>query len=137
MALLQPNFEPSRKDLRWFAAIWWPALCVAVGITLQRKFHLPAAATVIWAVGAVLAILGLISPPMIRPVFIGLMRLTYPIGWCVSHTILAIMYFLVLTPIGNLVRLFHDPMERKFERATASYWVPRQTAERARYFRQL
>ena len=137
MPLLQPNFAPSRKDLRWFAALWWPLLAAALGFMLLRKFHQPAAAVVILALGAILALLGVVSPPIIRPVYIGLIRLTYPIGWCISHTVLAVMYYLVVTPIGSLVRRFHDPMERRFERAARSYWVPREASERARYFRQL
>ena len=137
MPLLQPNFDPSRKDLRWFAALWWPAICGLTGLMVFRKFHAPVPATWIWIGGGVLAVLGVIRPPAIRIIYMPLIRLTYPIGWCVSHVVLAALYFLVLTPAGFLVRLFHDPMERRFERESGSYWVARTESENSRYFRQL
>jgi hypothetical protein len=137
MPLLQPNFDPSPKDLRWFAGVWWPCLCGAFGLMCFRKFHLPVAATWLWLVGGLLAAAGLAAPKVIRPVYLGLIRITYPIGWCVSHVALAAMYFLVFTPIGFLVRILHDPMERKFDRAAATYYTPRQASEKNRYFRQL
>jgi hypothetical protein len=137
MPLLQFNLTPSRKELRWFAALWWPAMCAAAGTMAYRKFPSPVAATWIWIVGGVLAAVGFISPRFIRPVYTVLMRLTFPIGWCVSHVVLAVMYFLILTPIGFLLRLFHDPMERKFATQMTSYWSPRQAPDPNRYFRQL
>src|ERR1700680_3371803 len=85
MALLQPNLTPSRKDLRWFAALWWPAMCGAIGMMFVRKFHAPITGIGVCAGGGLLAVLGIMAPSVIRPVYIGLIRLTYPIGWCVSH----------------------------------------------------
>jgi hypothetical protein len=137
MALLQPNFNPTRKDLRWFAALWWPCLCVAFGLIFFRKFHLPVAAAGIWSLGAVLALIGLAAPPAIRPLYLGLIRVTYPIGWCTSHVVLAAIYFLVFTPIGVLVRILHDPMERKWDRGASTYYRPWQPSGKDRYFRQL
>ncbi|MHC4975440.1 MAG: SxtJ family membrane protein [Planctomycetota bacterium] len=61
-----------------------------------------------------------------------------PIGWTVSTVLLALVYFLVITPIGLMLRLFgHDPMQRGFERGRGSYWAERpQAPETRRYFRQ-
>jgi hypothetical protein len=50
--------------------------------------------------------------------------------------ILFVAYFLVITPVGLVVRWFHDPMQRLFDRAAPSYWIPREQPERSRYFRQ-
>jgi hypothetical protein len=136
MSLLQLNLTPSRKDLRWFAGLWWPAMCAGIGFVLIRKFHAPTAATYVWSAGGLLAILGLISPAIIRPFYLTLLRITFPIGFVVSQVVLAAMYFLVLTPIGYLLRLFHDPMERQLTSA-ASYWVSHPAVEISRYFRQL
>lgn len=137
MPLLQLNLSPSRKELRLFAGLWWPAMCAAIGFMLFRRFHAPGAALWVLSGGALLAIAGLAAPAIIKPVYIALVRITYPIGFCVSHVVLAALYFLVLTPIGSLVRLVHDPMERKFDRAATSYWVPREEVETERYFRQI
>jgi hypothetical protein len=128
MPIVQLNLSPSRRDLRWFAGLWWPAMCATIGLMLFRKFHLPATAISIWAGGGLLAVLGVIGPSLIRPWYAALMLLTYPIGWCVSHVVLAAVYFLVVTPIGWLVRRFHDPMTRRFEPAQPTYWTAREAS---------
>jgi hypothetical protein len=65
--------------------------------------------------------------------------LAWPIGFVVSHVVLALVYYLVLTPIGLAMRVFgYDPMRREFDRSAESYWIARDTAEikAERYFRQ-
>ena len=136
MPLLQLNVAPSTKELRWFAGLWLPILCALAGTALIRKFHLPEAAVGLWIVGGILAIAGLISPPIIRTVYGAMLRLTYPIGFVVSYMLLFTVYFFIFTPIGALVRLFHDPMSRKLDRAAASYWTAHQPDPVDRYFRQ-
>ena len=60
----------------------------------------------------------------------------FPIGWTVSHLLLGSIFYLVITPIGLLLRaLGHDPMERKFDREAKTYWIEHERAETARYFR--
>jgi hypothetical protein len=137
MPILQVNLAPSRKELRLFAGLWWPAMCAVIGLMLLRKLQAPGTAVWVWVGGSLSAIAGLVVPVAIKPIYIALVWITYPIGFCVSHLVLAVLYFLILTPIGVLVRWFHDPMERKFDRAIASYWVAREEAETDRYFRQM
>jgi hypothetical protein len=66
------------------------------------------------------------------------MYAAYPIGWVVSHVLLGLIYFGLLTPVGWLMKLFgYDPMERRFDRAAASYWVERERqTDAGRYFKQ-
>ena len=62
----------------------------------------------------------------------------YPIGWIISHALLAIVYYLVITPIGLGMRLFgRDPLQRELHRSAKTYWTPRSTIkDTARYFQQ-
>jgi len=136
MPLLDLNLAPSHKELRWFAGLWWPLMCALAGAALMRKFHMPAAAAGLWIAGGLLAIAGVIAPPIIRPLYGALLRLTYPIGFVFSYVLLFAVYFFIFAPIGALVRLFHDPMNRKLERAAASYWTAPQPDPVDRYFRQ-
>jgi len=52
--------------------------------------------------------------------------------------LLAIVLYLVFTPVGLLLRLLgRDPLERGFDRAAPSYWTARRRADTMdRYFRQ-
>jgi hypothetical protein len=66
------------------------------------------------------------------------MVVNYPIGWVVTHVIMALIFYLVVTPIGVIMRLTgRDPMERAFDRGAKTYWKPRRSdPSSARYFRQ-
>jgi hypothetical protein len=133
--LIDIRSRASERELRWFAGLWFPALCLMVGWFALRR-NVPTAAYVVWIAGASLSIAGLARPAIIQPVYRGLIWLTFPIGWVVSHVILLVLYYAVITPIGVLVRMFFDPLERRFESKADSYWFPRESAEPRRYFRQ-
>jgi len=61
-----------------------------------------------------------------------------PIGWTISHVILASVFYLLVTPIGLLMRLSgRDPMHRKIDPSAKTYWMERKNVtDPARYFRQ-
>ncbi|HLH44780.1 MAG TPA: hypothetical protein VKV74_17465 [Bryobacteraceae bacterium] len=136
MALLQLNLQPSTKELRWFAGLWWPLICGLAGAALARKFRLSAAAELVWIAGGISAIAGLIAPRAIGPIHNGLLRLTYPIGFLLSYALLFLVYFFIFTPVGFLLRRFYDPMSRRFDRLATSYWTPPRADPLERYFRQ-
>src|SRR5262249_39080951 len=106
-------------------------------IILWRTGSLPVSAAV-WAAGFVLSLTGYLVPALRRPLFVGWMCAAYPIGWVVSHLVLMTIFYLVLTPIGMLMRLFgRDPMTRSFDRSAQSYWVAHNPGgDASRYFRQ-
>jgi len=137
MALIEINTDPSKKDLRWFGVI--VALVFAVlGTVAFFLWKSPKTANVLWIIGGALAVIYYAVPPLRRLMFVGWMYLVFPIGWVVGHLLLAIVYYLVVTPVGILRRtLGGDPMERKVDREAKSYWIERPPpAEAARYFRQ-
>ena len=44
----------------------------------------------------------------------------------VNPVVMAVVYFIAVTPTGILLRLFgKDPLRLKFDRAAASYWIER------------
>ena len=130
------NRDPTKRQLRQFAGIWFPLFCALVGLMLFRA-ELATAAYGVWAAAVVLGLPGLVWPPIIRPVFVTLMVLTYPIGWVVSHIALAIAYYLVLTPVGVALRaLGRDPLDKGRE-SQPTYWKPRRDpTDVGRYFKQ-
>jgi hypothetical protein len=85
------------------------------------------------AVGVALAVLTLVffaAPSLQRRIYLGWMYAVYPIGWTISHVVMAIIYYFVITPVGLAVRLLRgDPLQRGFDRAAVSYWH-RKTARR-------
>ncbi len=136
MPLFQPKMNPSDRELRWFAGLWFPGFWGVVGLLLRRHQQ-PGAAIVVCGLALILASAGLLVPATIRPIYRLMMRVTYPMGWVASHVIVGAVYFLVITPIGYLMRLSHDPMRRKFEPSATSYWIDCEPVDRDRYFRQM
>jgi Saxitoxin biosynthesis operon protein SxtJ len=138
MALVEINWHPSRRELRQFAGIWFPLLGALVGWVVLRKTGSWSAAVTIWAVTAVVSAVGVLAPGVMRPIFVGWMALTYPIGWTVSHLVLGIAYFGVLTPIAAVMRLAgRDALRRKPEPSATSFWTAHDPGASAdRYFRQ-
>jgi hypothetical protein len=138
MALLPFNANPTRRELRQFASLWLPLSCVAVAAVLWKAGFSNATSGVVAATGAALGIVGWLRPDLFRPIFVAWLAAAYPIGWVVSHVVLAILYFGVLTPIGLTLRLFgRDPMTRRWDRDATTYWTPhRGSTDDSAYFRQ-
>jgi hypothetical protein len=137
MALIDANLEPSQSQLKWFGPILIAFFAIVSGLLFQVGDAV-VAAMVVAGLGAVLVALYWAVRPLRLPVFRLWMRAVYPIGWFVSHLLLGIIYYLVLTPTGLALRLFgHDPMKREFDRDAVSYWLPREPAtDSERYFKQ-
>ncbi len=137
MALVDINWNPSRKELRVFSLllIGFGAIVAAV---LYRRFDSETPAAVTLLVTGAIGLLGLAVPLLVRPVYVLWMGLAFPIGWTVSHVMMLAVFFLVLTPVGLVMRLCgRDPMQRRFDRDAKTYWLPRSSrSDLKSYFRQ-
>jgi len=135
--MIKINRQPSAKDLFWFGLLL-PLFVAILGAILRWQWGLPTAAWVVWIVGGVLAALFALVPPLRRPLYVGWMLAVFPIGWLVSHVVLGVVFYIVLTPIGLLMRLVgRDPLHRRFDRQARSYWIERhKEIDSSRYFRQ-
>jgi hypothetical protein len=135
--MIRLNRNPSRGELTVFAIAWLVFFGVLGGMSWWRTGSL-AHAGALWAIAVVVPAAGLIWPGILRIVFLGMSYVTFPIGWGASHLLLALIYYVVLTPIG-LFRRFtaNDPMGRHFDRGAETYWAPCETEEGTeRYFKQ-
>lgn len=147
MALMTINFSPDRRALRLFGAaalVAFGALGAWVFLThALAGFEMPdrtarLVAWVLWIAGAGCGFLATVAPRALRPLYVALSLLAFPIGFVVSFVVLAVLYYLVLTPIGLLVRLVRrDPLHLRFDPGADTYWVRREHVDDVkRYFRQ-
>jgi hypothetical protein len=138
MAILEINWKPAEKDLRQFAAIWFPLACVALGTLIWKWTGVSNWAIVPVVVAAIVAPIAYCVPAVARGIFVGWMVAAFPIGWTVSHLLMGVIYYLLITPMGLIMRLCgRDSMGRKFDESRESYWVPHQSSkENKQYFRQ-
>jgi len=71
-----------------------------------------------------------ISPRILKPVYVIWMRLAFVLGWFNSRLILIVLFYLVFTPMGLLMKLFgKDLLELKIERQKDSYWKRKEKPE--------
>ena len=128
---------PSERELRLAGLLVFAAFGIIGGL-VQWRFQALGAARVLWCIGGVFALLYSAVRPLRRPLYSLWMTLTTPIGWAVSHLVLAVIYFGIITPIGSLMRLFgRDALEQRVEPKAPSYWVAHDPGgDTDRYFRQ-
>jgi formate-dependent nitrite reductase membrane component NrfD len=129
--------EPSPRTLRQFAAAW--LLFISVFGAQQyfgRGRHSLGLACILAAL--VFGISGLLKPATVHWLFVTLMFVAFPIGWLISQVMLAVMFYLILTPIALVFRLIgRDVLLRRRAPGRSSFWLPkpRRTDLRS-YFRQ-
>lgn len=136
MSLVRIDRNPAGRKLLVFGAAWLVFFGSWGLVGWMRGRH--AAAEALWAVAAAVPLAGAASRRILKLAYVGLSYATYPVGFVVSYVVLALVYFLVLTPIGLVMRLFgHDPLARKFDPAAKSYWSPRERTKTVEsYFNQ-
>jgi hypothetical protein len=132
------NWQPSRRDLRQFARIWVPLFAALAGSVVVFRYGAWNTAITIWAVAVAIAAIGVARPQLVKPIFVGLTIAAYPIGWTVSHVVLAVIYYGLFTTIGLIMRAVrYDPLQRRRGRSLGTYWMPHdQPPEPGAYFRQ-
>jgi hypothetical protein len=138
MSLIEINWHPKSKELRNFAII---ALIASLVITLLLYFIKGAGiqwAGIIIAAGFGIFISSFVSLKLTRIIYLGLILITFPIGWAISMILLTAFYFLLLMPLGLVFRLLgRDPLSRRLDPDAKSYWLTRRQTDRLdRYFHQ-
>lgn len=138
MSMIHLDLDPSPQKIRQFGMIS-PIMLAGIGLLLQWRFDL----SLIWpavlgGIGLSLFILSRISHVLIRPVYQGLVIVGFPIGWAISHIIMTLFFFGILTPMALLFRLMRrDVLRRKPDPVCRSYWTDHTRNESVeRSFRQ-
>ena len=88
--------------------------------------------------GLVLALVGVVAPKAIKPVFLALTVVTTPIGMVLGKVVMLLVYMGVFLPIGIIFRLTRrDALQLKLDRQARTYWQPKQQPrDVSSYFRQ-
>jgi hypothetical protein len=129
--------SPSRSELRWFGALVLGVFAV-LGALVGWRFDAPGAGRILLGMGLGFAALYQALPALRVPLWMAWMALFAPVGWLVSHALLAVIYFGLLTPMALVMRLFgRDRLALRAGRGAASSWSEHDPGgDVARYFRQ-
>ena len=83
------------------------------------------APVVLWSLAATIALAGLLVPRALEPVERWWLRLGLVLAWVNTRIILTVLFYLVVTPIALVMRLFRDPLDRRLAAEATSYWQRR------------
>lgn len=129
------EIKSTRKELREFgivmavffgiltALLWW-----------KHKNFLPMLSPAVF-----FAIFGFFIPTALKPLQKAWMGFAAVIGWFMTRLILAVLFFLVLTPLSLISRLTGKKyLNLKFRTSEPSYWLPKsfETISKERYEKQ-
>jgi hypothetical protein len=135
MALIRINQNPSRRELRQFAGIWFPLFCLVAAGLVYASTSSTAAAGSLAAGGLLVGVTGLKRPAFMLPIYLGWMYAAFPIGWMISHLVLGTVFYLLVTPIGLAMRVTgYNPMARRFPSPESTHWVTCDRPSSKRYY---
>jgi hypothetical protein len=124
---LTDGIQGTRREVRRFGYLFAVVLSIIALYTLYRgSLQWP------WFLGAAMVFLvaGLAAYPLLRPVYLGWMKFAFVLGWINTRILLGLMFFLVFTPIGVVLRLTgKDLLDQKIDRSAKSYWIKRERKE--------
>ncbi|MDP3732510.1 MAG: SxtJ family membrane protein [Candidatus Omnitrophota bacterium] len=116
-----------RRSLRQFGITMAIAFLIITLIVLIRHKYSVIATSII---SITFLILAFASPALLKPIYILWMKLAFVLGWINTRLILFILFYLLFTPIGLVMRLFKvDLLERKIEKNKDSYWKKKEKME--------
>ena len=69
-----------------------------------------------------------VAYPAMKPVHIGWMMLALALGWLNTRLLLGVFFYVIVTPIGVIMRLFgKDILDEKLDRSATTYWIKRES----------
>lgn len=125
--------ELDRKGLREFGLVTGAIVAVLFGLffpwLLDRPLALwPPQPLWPWIIFAVLAVMGLVTPMALNPVYKIWMRFGLIMSKIMTPLIMSIVFYIVITPVGLFRKVFaKDSLARTFDE-TDSYRVPSKKA---------
>lgn len=114
-------------------------MCNVVGLLLLGLGKIPLKIFLIFSlIGIVMFILSRISTALIKPIYLVMVLLTFPIGWVVSHLVIGLFYYGIITPVAIVFKILgRDPLSRKYDHQLNTYWIPYKHKRSAKdYFHQ-
>jgi len=114
-------FNPSSRILRQIATIWLLLFLAISWLELTYKHNCIGFAFVAIAL---IGLIGLLKPFVIRWLLICVATIGYPLGCLVGQFMLVIAFFLVLTPIALILRLCRrDQLLLRPDSNQTTFWV--------------
>ena len=110
-----------RKEWQRFA---FGLAVILVLIILIRYIFIDAFSSYLLVAAFLIFIAGLLFPVLIKPIYVLFFYLSLVLGWISTRIILTVIFYLLITPIGLLARLFGKKfIEIGIDKKVPSYWI--------------
>jgi len=142
MSLITIDWKPNLRTLRQFGWLMAAACLLAAAVVAWKNWTpgsaVPASSLVLSGLSVLAFLIAAVRPSWLRPVYLGWMGAAFPIGWVLSHVLLGILYFVVFSIVGLILRMVGwDSLHRNKPAGVDTYWVTRKRERAAEdYFRQ-
>jgi hypothetical protein len=132
-----PRIDPdSPASLRRFGLTVGGVFLLLAGVSRWRGHSV--APMVLAGAGVLLVVPGLVLPTVLGPVRRVWMQAAAVLGDVNARIILTVLYYLVVSPIGFVMRRVRDPLDRRMDDGRATQWIKRESTkvDRTRYEQQ-
>jgi hypothetical protein len=130
------EWHPSRNELRRFAVSMLIGFAVLGLLAAWRAGTFSTTTFILWCLGCMLALAALV-PGLGRIAYLTVYLPTSLIGYVMSRVILALIFFLVIVPIGALLRrLGKDLLQLQAKRGQGKWRRIEHLKDRNSYYRQ-
>jgi saxitoxin biosynthesis operon SxtJ-like protein len=115
------DLKTGPRDLRKFG-LMVGGVFIAIGLLFLLR-HKPSYPFFLWP-GVALVLFGALVPRALKYFYIAWMTLAFALGFVMARIILTVGFFLLVTPIALVGRLFgKDFLNRKWQREATTYWI--------------
>ncbi len=146
MAFISIDYNPPPRTLRNFGFMGIVAFGALAALLHYKMyffakfptFAAPMATYILAGLSVYCGVFAVAAPAALRWLYVTLTVVGFPIGFVMSYVVVSIMFFLIITPIGIIMRMFgRDALRLKFNAQATTHWIPRHPpATIKRYFRQ-
>ena len=112
------------KELRNFSILMFIAFGILGGLIFWMRGD---TGLVFFGIGSALLICGLTIPKLLFYPYKVWMKLSLILGFLMSHLILLLLYYLILTPIGVVMRMSGKVFIcKQFDKNEITYWIKKE-----------
>lgn len=130
------KWRPDHSELRRFAISMLVGFSLLGLFAVWRAGEVSTGSVLLWSIGLLLAIAALV-PRLGRFTYLAVYLPTSIIGYFVSQVILVMMFFLIITPIGIIIRLMgKDPLQQRQQRSKTRWTRVEGIKDQDNYYRQ-
>jgi len=130
------KWRPDARELRRFAIAMLIGFFVLGALSAWKTKGVHTGSIVLWSIGASLAVASFV-PKLGRIAYLAVYLPTSIIGYVVSNVMLTLMFFLVITPLGIIMKLMGKDVLQQRRPDRTTQWTPvKETRNEDSYYRQ-